>query len=418
MTTANTRIMQQQDQVQRHLASNPIPTDEPSISRPAWLVSGWSARLVRSGILLNILLLALARYRSLRRARAAMKALDQLRLRHRKAGARPRYLRHGLRFFVNLNTPGWPSRPFNRFVGQQFRKIDGQGPTLSLVLLAITKKCGFRCEHCFEWENLNKAEAMTGTDLNQILQRFSDMGVSQVQLSGGEPMNRFSILTSLLAPLRGKMDAWLYTTGYSLTRERALSLKMDGLTGVIISIDDHRPEHHDRFRGVPGAWNKAMQAVEAARNAGLLVAYSCCTTNAFVCLENLWNYYRFSRKSGAHFIQFLEPRAVGHYAGQDVELGPEQRSILEDFYESIDNENDRWTTPIVSFHGYHARKVGCSGRARDYVYVDTDGDVHACPFCSRKLFSAMDEDLDDKMESLRLGGCPTPSYDHPKKASI
>jgi MoaA/NifB/PqqE/SkfB family radical SAM enzyme len=386
--------------------------------RQAELLGGWKARVVRTLILVNIILLALSRYGSHRKALAAVRELDKLRLRFRKKGSRPRYLFHGGRFFVNLNTPGWPSRTFNRFVTQQFRKIDGEGPTLSLVLLAITKKCGFRCEHCFEWENLNKPETLSGTDLNRILQRFLGMGASQVQLSGGEPLNRFAALTGLLAPLRGKMDTWLYTTGYALTRERAFSLKRDGLTGVVISIDDHRAEHHDNFRGVPGAWNKAMHAVETARNAGLLVAYSCCATRSFVSLENLWAYLRFAGNSGADFVQFLEPRAVGHYAGRDVELGAEQRAILEDFYESIDKGPERWSRPIVSFHGYHARKSGCSGRARDYVYVDTDGDVHACPFCSRKLFSALDEDLVDKMETLRASGCSVPAYDEPKKQTI
>jgi hypothetical protein len=37
--------------------------------------------------------------------------------------------------------------------------------------------------------------------------------------------------------------------------------------------------------------------------------------------------------------------------------------------------------------------------------VDTDGDVHNCPFCQRKFFSAMDDSLVDLIEGMKMKGC-------------
>ena len=54
------------------------------------------------------------------------------------------------------------------------------------------QKCGFQCEHCFEWNELNRPERLTGIYLKKIIDQFQELGISQVQLSGGKPLNRFN----------------------------------------------------------------------------------------------------------------------------------------------------------------------------------------------------------------------------------
>ncbi|HMJ47322.1 MAG TPA: hypothetical protein VK498_08330, partial [Ferruginibacter sp.] len=79
--------------------------------------------------------------------------------------------------------------------------------------------------------------------------------------------------------------------------------------------------------------------------------------------------------------------------------------ILESFYEDMNYNREYRSFPIVAYHGYYSRRVGCSGAGKDYLYVDTDGDVHNCPFCQRKIFSALDENLDEALIRLRSTGC-------------
>ena len=40
----------------------------------------------------------------------------------------------------------------------------------------------------------------------------------------------------------------------------------------------------------------------------------------------------------------------------------------------------------LSLTGYHQRRVGCFSGSRS-VYVDSAGDVHACPFCHTKSYN-------------------------------
>jgi len=61
--------------------------------------------------------------------------------------------------------------------------------------------------------------------------------------------------------------------------------------------------------------------------------------------------------------------------------------------------------PILCYHGYYQRKVGCFGAGNRSLYVDTDGDLQACPFCRTKTGSALSGELDRAIEDLMAAGC-------------
>lgn len=248
-------------------------------------------------------------------------------------------------------------------------------------------------------------EVLSREDLLSVVTRFQQLGVSQIQLSGGEPLNRFQDILSLLDNARPGTDFWLYTTGYQLTKEKAGLLKKHGLKGITISLDHYDEELHDLFRGKKGAYVRALQAAQHALQAGLVVCFSLCATKKFISLENLLRYANLARKVGASFIQILEPKAVGHYSGQDVILDAYQQKILERFFEMINYDKTYASYPIITYHGYYSRRIGCSGSGKDYLYVDTDGDVHNCPFCQKKLFSARNNSFETLIAEMKMKGC-------------
>jgi MoaA/NifB/PqqE/SkfB family radical SAM enzyme len=276
---------------------------------------------------------------------------------------------------------------------------------LHSVYMAITKKCPLACEHCFEWDNLNKKEKLSRADIVEMVRRFQAEGVAQIHFSGGEPMLRVADMEEAIRSAQPGTDFWVITSGYHFTAENALRLKRAGLTGVSVSLDHYQPDAHNRFRGLDGAFRDATEAVVHAHQAGLVVNLSVCTTKEFTTWDNLMEYAALAKKLGVTFIQLLEPRAVGHYAGRDVSLSPEQEALLFRFYETLNGDPAYKGWPIVAFHGYHQRRVGCSGAGQRFLYTDTDGDLHACPFCQRKAGNALIAPLSESIVKLRAGGC-------------
>ncbi|MGV3638877.1 MAG: radical SAM protein [Adhaeribacter sp.] len=313
------------------------------------------------------------------------------------------------RYYYEYNTPGWPSPAYDDYHLMELNRVAPFRPAgfgFKNVIVAITKKCAMRCEHCFEWEALNGKEQLQVADLVNLVGRFQDLGVGQLQFSGGEPLLRLPAIQAILASARPGTDFWVITSGHLLSPENARALKQAGLTGITISLDHVDAGLHDEFRGFAGAYAWVEQAAAAARQAGLVTALSLCATQSFVTEENLMAYARLASRLGAVFIQLLEPKAVGHYAGLAVGLPPAQQKMLEDFYHKLNFDPAYHHLPLAVYYDYQRRREGCGGAADRHVYVDTDGMLHACPFCKKIAGSALNHDLPATLRELRQAGCP------------
>ena len=89
-------------------------------------------------------------------------------------------------------------------------------------------------------------------------------------------------------------------------------------------------------------------------------------------------------------------------------------SLLENFYITYNYNGAYKDYPAVVYHGFYSRRLGCNGAGNHYVYVDTDGDVHNCPFCQRKVFSALHDPLEENLRLMSSGGCSTYKNLQPK----
>jgi MoaA/NifB/PqqE/SkfB family radical SAM enzyme len=296
------------------------------------------------------------------------------------------------RYYFNLYTPGWPSKAYDYIVKCELKRHAGDivgDEKLRFIFLAITRKCPMRCEHCFEWDNLNQKESFTKQDLLSVLDIYHHEGVKQIHFSGGEPMARFKDLLELLAYTKGKSECWIVTSGFHLTDENARLLKAAGCFGVVVSIDHHIAELHNIFRGHRDSFRQAVQAVKAAKQAGMVTAMSVCATKAFIDGGHLLPYLDFARGLGVQFVQVLEPRNIGHYEGKNVLLEEKHILLLEEFFKKINHSPEYKNYPTLMYHGYHQRRVGCFSGTRS-VYIDSAGDVHACPFCHTKSYNIID----------------------------
>jgi MoaA/NifB/PqqE/SkfB family radical SAM enzyme len=105
------------------------------------------------------------------------------------------------------------------------------------------------------------------------------------------------------------------------------------------------------------------------------------------------------------FVQILEPKAVGHYAHKDVSLATNQIKLLEDLFLKINFSPKYNTYPIITYHGYYQRRQGCFSAGIKGMYIDTDGDMNACPFCHKKTGNVLDDSFDKNLEILKSEGC-------------
>ena len=321
---------------------------------------------------------------------------------------KPRKLvRAGDHYFFNLNQAALFTKPFKEnFIDELDRLYyNKRKRTLRVLLFGITRKCGYKCEHCYEWDNLSPNETLSEESVDAIIQKFQERGVGQIQFGGGEPLSRYTTILNLLKKYSQDSDFAIVTSGFQLTEAKAKALKEAGLRSVTVSLDHFAPEPHDSFRGYIGAFEWAIKAVTNAKKAGLLVNLSICPTRDFISKENMEEYMNLAKKLGVGFVWMIEPQPAGHYKGKDVRLDQNQIELLTEIYETYNFDPAYEKYPPIAYPAYHQRRVGCLGGGNRFLYVDTKGDLKSCPMCGSSHGKAETADLDSAIDSMQSEGC-------------
>jgi MoaA/NifB/PqqE/SkfB family radical SAM enzyme len=385
-----------------------IAFDDANHGQVQKVISGLRKEFIRLRVRFAIMQIIFREYRNPFKSFKISRTL--LRYRKKFAGARPinKITKVDGKYYWALYSPGFRTKIFNDFILGEAARILPSNKSRNRfrnIFIAITKRCPFHCEHCFEWDSLNGMEKLTLSDIISIVSNFQDKGTSQFQLTGGEPMLRVNDILEILKAAKPGTEFWVLTSGYNFTKVNAEKLKKAGLTGVVISLDHYFPEMHNKFRGSAKSYDWAQLAVKNALASNLVTALSICVSKSFVSESNLLEYAELAKKMGVSFVQILEPRSVGHYSGKDVTLKPEHVRILEDFSFKMNYFKKYREYPIVIYHGFHQRKLGCFAAGNRNLYIDTDGDINACPFCRAKIGSAITGNIDYSIEKLQSAGC-------------
>ena len=101
--------------------------------------------------------------------------------------------------------------------------VDSWDRQIASVRVSVTDKCNFRCRYCMPAEGLEwlgREELLTFEEMTRLVGVLARMGVSEVRLTGGEPLARRDLpaLVSMLAQIPGVDDLSLTTNGVLLDR--------------------------------------------------------------------------------------------------------------------------------------------------------------------------------------------------------
>ncbi|HEU5337254.1 MAG TPA: radical SAM protein [Terriglobales bacterium] len=141
-----------------------------------------------------------------------------------------------------------------------------------LIFWEVTKGCNLRCIHCrASATELSSPSDLTTSTALRIVDQIAAAGNPILVLSGGEPLYRSDIFQlARYATDRGLRVA-LATNGTLVTREVARMIVDAGVRRVSISLDGADALTHDTFRGIPGAFDAAVQGFRNLKALGMSV---------------------------------------------------------------------------------------------------------------------------------------------------
>src|SRR5436305_3163500 len=125
---------------------------------------------------------------------------------------------------------------------------DGHGRPIEDVRISVTDRCNFRCQYCMPAEGLpwlEREEILSFEEITRLVALFARMGVTDVRLTGGEPLVRrgFPDLVAMLKGIDELAEVSLTTNGFLLERD-AEALVRAGVDRFNVSVDSLQ---QDRF---------------------------------------------------------------------------------------------------------------------------------------------------------------------------
>jgi AdoMet-dependent heme synthase len=136
----------------------------------------------------------------------------------------------------------------------------------------VTRECNMKCSHCYINATDKKlSNELTTQEGKNLIDQICEVSKPLLILSGGEPLLRPDIYELIKYGTAKGLKMGLGSNGSLIDEAVAAKLKAAGIATVSISLDSNIPPQHDEFRGVSGAWQKAVDACKALRKNNVLV---------------------------------------------------------------------------------------------------------------------------------------------------
>jgi len=278
-----------------------------------------------------------------------------------------------------------------------FRALILRKPVLRSVELAVTYQCQCACDMCYA-EKLADAgrKILTVDQIRTLWEQCHRLGAIHVNITGGEPLLRKDLCDVIRALKPDSTMVSLVTNGVLLTPERIDRLTAAGLRYLQISIDSLNPQEHDRMRGVPGCFRKAIDGAAYAKSIGLPVCLSTVISHdALKTPEKIWEMIRFAEKMDTFLLLNLAATAGGWTDRKDELLTQEDMALVAEFRKHPAVRQD----VMYNFRG----KSGCPA-GTEKLYVTAYGDVTPCDMVHISFGNVLDQPLKTIWERMRA--CP------------
>ncbi len=198
-----------------------------------------------------------------------------------------------------------------------------------VVVWNITRKCNLKCVHCYNDSGPDKAcNELSTNQAKTVLDDLVQFGVPSVLFSGGEPLMRPDLFELIEYASGRGLRTVISTNGTLITDDIAKKVKKAGVSYVGISLDGIG-QINDKFRGVPGAFDKAVKGIRNCQNADIRVGLRLTLTKRNVQdLEALFDFFEAEHIERACFYHFV-PSGRGKAIGNEDLSHAQSRDAIE-----------------------------------------------------------------------------------------
>lgn len=294
--------------------------------------------------------------------------------------------------------------------------------TLRLVAWETTRRCNLACKHCRAVAEDHPYDNELDTDASfKLLKQIREVGEPIIILTGGEPLLRHDIFEIAAFGTGLGLRMVMAPNGTLITKEIAGKMKDSGIKRISVSLDGSTSETHDAFRGIHHAFEKSIQGIKIAKDAG--IEFQINTTITKNNLSEIPKILKLAESLGAvaHHIFLLVPTGRGKYILDGEINAQEYEETLNWFYDQrekvslqlkatcaphyyrILRQRSKKEGKKVSFetHGLDAVTRGCLA-GTGFCFISHVGRVQTCGFLDVECGNITKQSFKDVWETSHV----------------
>jgi MoaA/NifB/PqqE/SkfB family radical SAM enzyme len=246
--------------------------------------------------------------------------------------------------------------------------------------IELTSQCNYRCKHCYRGSSPENDTHIDYDILMQYLNEFYNQGGTVIELTGGEPLLYKRFFDVLEWSAKRFEITGILTNGYFLQDEAVEKLLPYKERLVLnISLDSHRPQFHNEFRGKNDAFEQTLNAIKLLGKHKFIfrVAMSVTKDNFFDMEDTL----ELARKHGATLFgyspvfNFGRGEALCEYVAKESQTHTSQEYLD---YELAFQERNKDFIHFTSDETKKALETGNCGIVHRSITIGPDGEVRPC----------------------------------------
>ncbi|MBI2378231.1 MAG: radical SAM protein [Deltaproteobacteria bacterium] len=278
---------------------------------------------------------------------------------------------HG--FFPHIFMPDFHGPHFDEAL--QRIVFSKKGP--NILYFSLTGSCPCRCEYCFAGAGGAQADDIGDAAALSVATSVARLRIPLVNISGGEPLSRYSRLLKTVRALSAGSEVRMFTSGIGLTQGRLHELREAGLKGLFVSLDGDDPKAFDHARRTPGAFDAAVNALTLSAREDMLTFINCVVDRTrFRDREQIVSFLRFVEKIDPRIVvNFLPQLATGRGADAVSFDRPDQ---CDELAQRIVSTAESIGRPVSMLFGKVDRFIGCPGAGGKLMNVDISGNMTVC----------------------------------------
>ncbi len=265
------------------------------------------------------------------------------------------------------------------------------GPVGSVV--AVTYRCDARCTVCDIW----KMKTDAADELAPADYAWLPASLRSINVSGGEPFLRDDLVEVVSAMKSACPRARIVISTNGLSPER-IERTMSGMGDVAVRVSvDAVGEAHDKIRGVPGGFDRAMDTVSRLSALGVSDLGLAATSSEHNPGE-LLRVKELADELGIHFISSAAHSSPIFFGAHDEDR-PRSDEAVAEITEIMRGELASWNPRnwakayymrgLIDYVRGRPRRLPC-GAGVDHFFLDPFGDVYPCNISGVKMGNVRD----------------------------